>query len=162
MYQPNHFVPLLTQYPSIEVCSKKKQLSVLSVYFWAKQKRKRKSSAEKIKLDLGDNRLIVTSREEESMVGWSDQFLKSDSRTTTSYGTYSKVQYTRYKSGSDFWSVCCDIFRYSLLGVTILRYFDNLHSVNICRKKVFLSLKELEFDGNTDSAKIEEIILDES
>lgn len=54
------------------------------------------------------------------------------------------------------------LFRYSLLGETILRYFDNLHSVNICRKKVLLSLKELEFDGNTDSAKIEEIFLDES
>lgn len=46
--------------------------------------------------------------------------------------------------------------RYSLVGKTILRYFDNLHSVNICRKKVLLSLKEIEFDGNTDSAKIEE------
>lgn len=63
----------------------------------------------KNKTGFGDNRLIGTSREEESMVGWSDQFLKSDSRTTTSYGTYSKVQYTRYESGSDFWSVCCDI-----------------------------------------------------
>lgn len=54
------------------------------------------------------------------------------------------------------------LFRYSLLGETILRYFDNLHSVNICRKKVLLSLKEREFDGNTDSAKIEEIFLGES
>lgn len=63
----------------------------------------------KNKTGFGDNRLIGTSREEESMVGWNDQFLKSDPRTTTSYWTYSKVQYTRYESGSDFWSVCCDI-----------------------------------------------------
>lgn len=45
----------------------------------------------KNKTGFGDNRLIGTSREEESMEGWSDQFLKSDSRTTTSYGTYSKL-----------------------------------------------------------------------
>lgn len=28
------------------------------------------------------------------------------------------------------------LFRYSLVGETILRYFDNLHSVNLCRKEV--------------------------
>lgn len=44
----------------------------------------------------------------------------------------------------------------------IFRYFDNLYLVNICRKKVILLLKELEFDGNIDSVKIEEIFLDES
>lgn len=53
-------------------------------------------------------------------------------------------------------------FRYSFFGEMIFRYFDNLYLVNICRKKVFLQLKELEFDGNIDSVKIEEIFLDES
>lgn len=81
----------------------------------------------KNKTGFGDNRLIGTSREEESMVGWNDQFLKSDPRTTTSYWTYSKVQYTRYESGSDFWSVCCDI---SIWEGHIL-YFRSTYTVQL-------------------------------
>lgn len=83
----------------------------------------------KNKTGFGDNRLIGTSREEESTVGWSDQL--SDSRTTTSYGTYSKVQYsvlyTRNESGSDFWSVCCDI---SIWEGHIL-YFRSTYTVQL-------------------------------
>lgn len=63
------------------------------------------------------------------------------------------------------YNICIILTFFSDTVFLVKRFLDiltNLHSVNICRKKVFLSLKELEFDGNTDSAKIEEIFLDES
>lgn len=112
-------------YPSKSVLRRN---SCRSYQFILGQNKSEKGNVQlKNKTGFGDNRLIGTSREEESMVGWNDQFLKSDPRTTTSYWTYSKVQYTRYESGSDFWSVCCDI---SIWEGHIL-YFRSTYTVQL-------------------------------
>lgn len=81
----NRTMSFLSSYNTHPSKSVLRRNSCRSYQFILGQNKSEKGNVQlKNKTGFGDNRLIGTSREEESMVGWSDQFLKSDSRTTIS------------------------------------------------------------------------------